>query len=107
MKGEHINLQYTLLPRSFHYITDKNKKLTTRGIAIHIMNIDNISPVKFREDIVQQWQRIEEESGNPLGGQYFVAAGRGADLGTNTTNNIFHKQNQVFTKNKNETSPQP
>jgi hypothetical protein len=58
MTGEHNNLQYALFPRSFHYITDKNKRLTTRGIAIQIMKSDNISPAKFREDMVQQWQRI-------------------------------------------------
>jgi hypothetical protein len=34
MKVEHSNLQYALFPRSFHYINDKNKRLTTRGIAI-------------------------------------------------------------------------
>jgi hypothetical protein len=68
VKVEHSNLQYSLFPRSFHYITDKNKRLTTRGIAIHIMKSDHISPAKFSEDMVQQWQRIEEESGNPLGG---------------------------------------
>jgi hypothetical protein len=69
MKEEHSNLQYTLPPRSFQYITDKNKRLTTRGIAIQIMKSDNISAAKLREYMVQQWQRIEEESGNPLGGQ--------------------------------------
>jgi hypothetical protein len=68
MKGEHSNLQYALFPRSFHYITDKNKRLTTRGVAIQIMKSDNISPAKFREIMVQQWQRIEEESGNLRGG---------------------------------------
>jgi hypothetical protein len=51
MTGEHKDLQYAPFPRSFHYITDKNKRLTTRGIAIQIMKSDNISPAKFREDI--------------------------------------------------------
>jgi protein-disulfide isomerase-like protein with CxxC motif len=60
------------------------------------MKSDNISPAKFREDTVQQWQRIDEESGNPLGGQYFVPVGRGSDLGTNATTNIFDKQNQFL-----------
>jgi hypothetical protein len=101
MKGEHSILQYALFPRYFHYITDKNKRLTPRGIAIQIMKSDNISPSKFREDMVQQWPRIEEESGNPLGGQLFVPVGRGADLGTNTMTNIVHKQNKFFTHNKN------
>jgi hypothetical protein len=96
MKGEHSNIHYALFTRSFHYITDKKKMLTTRGIAIQIMKSDNISPAKFREDTVQQWQRIKEESGNPWGGQYFVPVGRRADLGTNAMTNIFHKQNQFL-----------
>jgi hypothetical protein len=100
MKGEHNKLQYALFSRSFHYITDKNKMLTTRGIVIQIMKCDNISPVKFREDMVQQWQLIEEESGNPLGGQYFVPVGSRADLGTNVMTNIFHKQNQFLRTTK-------
>jgi hypothetical protein len=100
MKVDHNNLQYALFTRSFHSITDKNKRLTTRGIAIKIMKSDNISPVKFREDMVQQWQRIEGESGNPLGGQYLFSVGRGADLGTNAMPNIFHKQNKFFMNNK-------
>jgi hypothetical protein len=100
MTGEHKNLQYALFPRSFHYITDKKKRLTIRGIAIQIMKSDNISSAKFREDMVQQWQRIKEESGNPLGGQYFVPVGRGADLGINTMTNIFHKQNKFCKQQK-------
>jgi hypothetical protein len=51
LKGENCKLPYALFPRSLHYITDKNKRLTTRGIAIQIMKSDNISPAKFREDI--------------------------------------------------------
>jgi hypothetical protein len=58
MKGEHINLQYALFLQSFYYSTDKNKRLTTRGITIQIMKSDSTSPAKFREDMVQQWQRI-------------------------------------------------
>jgi hypothetical protein len=100
MKREHINLQYALFPRTFHYITDKNKRLTTRGIAIQIMKSDNISPAKFKEDMVQQWQRTEEESGNPMGGQYFVSVGGGADLGTNAMTNIFNKQSQFLRTTK-------
>jgi hypothetical protein len=94
MKGYHSNLQYALFPRSLHYITHKNKRLKTRGIAIQIMKSDNISPAKFREDMVQQWQRIEEESGNPPGGENFIPGGRGADLRTNNMTNVFHKHNQ-------------
>jgi hypothetical protein len=100
MTGEHKILQYALFPRSFHYVTDKNKRPTTRGITIQIMKNDNISPAKFREDMVQQWQRIEEESGNPFGGQYFFPVVRGADIGTNAMNNIFHKQNQFLRTTK-------
>jgi hypothetical protein len=100
MKGENNKLQYALLPRSFHYITDKNKSLTTRGIAIQMMESDNISPARFREDMVQQWQQIEEESGNPLGGKYFIPVGRGEDLGTNAMTNICHKQNQFLCTTK-------
>jgi hypothetical protein len=55
VQREHGNLQYALFPRSFHYINDKNKRLTTRGIAIQIMESDNISTAKFREDMVKQW----------------------------------------------------
>jgi hypothetical protein len=100
MTGERNNVQYALFPRSFHYITNKKKRLTTRGIVVQIMKSDNISPAKFREDMVQQWQRIAEESGNPLGDQYFVPVVRGSDLMTNSMANIFHKQNQFFTNNK-------
>jgi hypothetical protein len=100
MKGEHSNLQHALFLQSFHYITDKNKMLTTRGITIQIIKSDNISPAKFREDMVQQWLRIKEESGNPLGGQYFVPVGRGTNLGSNAMTAIFHKQNQFLRTTK-------
>jgi hypothetical protein len=50
--------------------------------------------------MVQQWQRIEKDSGNPLGGQYFIPVGRGVDLGTNAMTNIFHKQNQFLRTTK-------
>jgi hypothetical protein len=100
IKREHNNLQYALFPRSFHFITDKKRRLTTRGIAIKIMKSNNISPAKFREDMVQKWQRIEEDSGNPLGGQYLAMVWSGADLGTNAMTNIFHKQNQFLRTTK-------
>jgi hypothetical protein len=45
IKGEQSNLQYILFTWSFHYITDKKKRLTTRGIAKHIMKRDNINDV--------------------------------------------------------------
>jgi hypothetical protein len=37
MTVEHKDLQYAFFPRSFHYIMDKNKTLTTRGIALQII----------------------------------------------------------------------
>jgi hypothetical protein len=58
MAGEHKNMQYALFPRSFHYIHNKNKRLSTRGVAIQIMKHDDISPAQFREDMVKKWQRI-------------------------------------------------
>jgi hypothetical protein len=64
------------------------------------MKSDNISPAEFREDMVQQWKRIEEESGNLLSGQYFVPVERGAYLGTNAMTNIFHTQNQFLRTTK-------
>jgi hypothetical protein len=53
MAGEHKNVQYTLFPRSFHYINNKNKCLSTCGVAIKIMKHDDISPAQFREDMVK------------------------------------------------------
>jgi hypothetical protein len=47
MAGEHKNVQYALFPRSFHYINDKNKRLSTCGVAIQIMKHDDISPAKI------------------------------------------------------------
>jgi hypothetical protein len=52
----------TLLPRSFHYINDKNKHLSTRGVAMQIMKHNDISPAQFRVDMVKKWQGIEESS---------------------------------------------
>jgi hypothetical protein len=60
------------------------------------MKSDNISPAKFRENMVQQCQGIEEESGNPLGGQYFVPVRRGEDLGTPDMTHIFDNQNEFL-----------
>jgi hypothetical protein len=34
MKSEYPNMQYALFPGAFHYVTDKNVKMTTRGIAL-------------------------------------------------------------------------
>jgi hypothetical protein len=90
MAREHKSVQYALFPRAFHYINNKNKRLSTRGVAIQIMKKSDVSPAQFREDMVKKWQRIQESSGNPLGNQYFVPVGRGADLGTTAMTKIFH-----------------
>jgi hypothetical protein len=66
MIGEHKRLQLALFARSFHHIKNKNKRLSTRGVAIQIMKHDEISPAQFKEDMVKKWQRIEYPSGNPL-----------------------------------------
>jgi hypothetical protein len=34
MEREYQNMQYALFPRVFHYVTDKNVRMTTRGIAL-------------------------------------------------------------------------
>jgi hypothetical protein len=72
MKSEYPNMQYALFPRAFHYVTDKNVKMTTRGIALQIMKHDNVPVAKFREELVRKWQNLDKESGNPLGTQYLV-----------------------------------
>jgi hypothetical protein len=99
MSGEHTNIQYGLFPRSLCYINDKNKCLSTRGVDINIMK-DDISPAQFIEDMVKQWQGIEESSGNTLASQFFVPGGRGADLGTITMTKIFHRQNHFLSSTK-------
>jgi hypothetical protein len=50
MKEEHKDLQYALLPISFHSITDKNKELKTRGIVIQIMKIPK------KQEVVTLWE---------------------------------------------------
>jgi hypothetical protein len=55
MAGEHKNVQYALFPRSFHYINDKKKRLSTRGVDIQIMKHDDISPAQFIEDMDKKW----------------------------------------------------
>jgi hypothetical protein len=79
MAGEHKNVQYALFPRSFHYINNKNKRISTRGVPLHIMKHDDNPPAKFREDMVKKWQGIEESSGHPLASQLFVAVGQVTD----------------------------
>jgi hypothetical protein len=100
MAGEHKSVQYALFPRAFHYINNKNKRLSTRGVAIQIMKNDDVSPAQFREDMVKIWQRIEESSGNPLANQYFVPVGREADLGTTAMTKICHVQNHFLRSTK-------
>jgi hypothetical protein len=100
MAGEHKIVQYELFPRAFHYINDKHKCLSTRGVAMQIMKNDDVSPAQFREDMVKKWQRIEESSGNPLASQYFVPIGRGADLFTTAMTKIFHGQNHFLRSTK-------
>jgi hypothetical protein len=96
MAGEHKSVQYALFPRAFHYINDKNKRLSTWGVAIQIMKNDDVSPAQFREDMVKKWQHIEELSGNHLAKQYFVPVGRGDDLGTTAMTKIFHGRNHFL-----------
>jgi hypothetical protein len=107
MKGEHSNLQYALFTRPFHYTTDKNKRITTRGITIQIMKSDNISPAKFREDMVQQWQQIEKESGNPLGGAVLRPGWPQSGSRDQRYDQHLPQAKPVPTRNKNETSSQP
>jgi hypothetical protein len=75
MAGERKHVQYALFPGSFQYINDKDKHISTRGVAIQIIKHDDISPAQFREDMVKKWQNIEESSGNPLASQLFVPVG--------------------------------
>jgi hypothetical protein len=97
MTVAHKDSHYALYPRAFHYITNKNKRLATRGITIQkIMKSDEISPTKIRGGMVHQWQMIEEASENPLRNQYFVPVGRGAELGTTAMTKIFHSQNDFL-----------
>jgi hypothetical protein len=54
MAREHKIVKYALFPRAFHYINDKNKLLSTRGVATQIMKNDDVSPAQFREDMVKK-----------------------------------------------------
>jgi hypothetical protein len=100
MAVEQKSVQYALFPRAFHYINDKNKRLSTRGVAIQIMKNDDVSPAQFRRDMIKKWQRIEESSGNPLANQNFFPVGRGVDLGTTAMTKIFHGQNHFLHSTK-------
>jgi hypothetical protein len=89
-------MQYALFPRAFHYVTDKNVKMTTRGIALKIMKHDDVTVAKFREELVRKWQNLDEESGKPLGTQYLVPVGRGANLGSEVMRNLVCKLNRTL-----------
>jgi hypothetical protein len=60
------------------------------------MKHDDVSVAKFREELVRKWQNLDEESGNPLGTQYLVPVGRGANLGSEVMRNLFLRQNQFL-----------
>jgi hypothetical protein len=92
MKSEYPNMQYALFPWAFHYVTDKNIKMATRGIALQIM--------KLQEELVRKWQNLDEENGNPLGTQYLVPVGRDANLGSEVMRNIFLRHNQFLLNTK-------
>jgi hypothetical protein len=99
MKSKYPNIQYALLPRAFHYVMDKNVKMTTRGIALQIMK-HNVPVAKFREELVRKWQNLDEESGNPLGTHYLVPVGRGENLGSEVMRNLFLRHNQFLRNTK-------
>jgi phage regulator Rha-like protein len=61
---------------------------------------DDVPVAKFREELVQKWQNLDEESGNPLGTQYVVHVGRGANLGSEVMRNLFLRQNQFLRNTK-------
>jgi hypothetical protein len=83
MKTEYPNMKYALFPRAFCYVTDKNAKMTTRGIALQSMKHDNV-------------QNLEEERDNPLGTHYLVHVGRGANLRSAVIQNLFLQHNQFL-----------
>jgi hypothetical protein len=99
-KIEYPNMQYALFPWAFHYVTDKNVRMTTRGIALQIMQHEDVPVAKFREELVMKWQHLDEESGNPLETQYLVPVGRGANLGSEVMRNLFLRQNQFLRNTK-------
>jgi hypothetical protein len=100
MKSEYPNMQYAWFPRAFHYVTDENVRMTTRGIALQIMKHDDVPVAKFQEELVRKWQNLDEESGNPLGTQYLVHVGHGTNLGSEVMRNLFLRQNQFLRNTK-------
>jgi hypothetical protein len=100
MKSEYKTMQYSLFPRAFHYVTEKNVKMTTRGIALQIMKNDDVPIAKSQEDLVRKWQNLDEDSGNPLASQYLVPVGLGENLGREVMCNIFLRQNQFLRNTK-------
>jgi hypothetical protein len=99
MRSEYPNMQYAFFPRAFHYVTDKNVKMTTGGIALQIMKHDDVPVAKLREELARKWQNLDE-NGNPLGTQYLVPVGHGSNLGSEVMWNLFLRQNQ-FLRNTN------
>jgi hypothetical protein len=47
MKSEYPSMQYDLFPRKFHYVMERNVKMTTREIALQIMKHDDVPVAKF------------------------------------------------------------
>jgi hypothetical protein len=73
-------------------------KMTTRGIALQIMKIDDMPVAQFREDMVKKCQNLDEERGNPLAQQHLVPLGHGTNLGSivRMRKSLFHTQNQFL-----------
>jgi hypothetical protein len=82
-------MQYYLFPWAFHYVTEENVKMTTRGIALQIMKSDDVPIAKSQEDLVRKWQNLDEDSGSPLASQYRVPVGLGENLGGEVMCNLF------------------
>jgi hypothetical protein len=96
MKSEYPNMQYTLFPQAFHYVTYKNVKMIARGIALQIMKHDDVPVTKFREELVRKWQNLDEESGKPPGTQYLVYMVRGANLLSEVMRNLFFNRSSSY-----------
>jgi hypothetical protein len=100
MKSEYPNMQYAFSPRVFHYVAERNVKMTTRGIALQVMKHDDVPVAKFWEELVRKWQILDKESGNSLGTQYVVHVGRGANLGSEVMRNLFPLKSQFLQNTK-------
>jgi hypothetical protein len=96
MKSEYPTMQYALFPRAFYHVTDKKVKVTTWGITLKIMKHEDVPGAKFREELVRKWQNLDEESDNPLGTQYVMPVGRGANVGSGVIRSLFLRKNQFL-----------